>query len=113
MKKNERWTEERGREVVEAWRRSGSSMSAFAERLGINVQRLSYWRDRIDELRVSGVVDAGEARLIPGVVAGGCVGSGTAMVVQLPHGVVIEVDSSARVDPKWLAGLVRELEALS
>lgn len=106
---NERWTEEQGREVVSAWRRSGRSMSAFCEQLGINVQRLSYWRERIGEV-ASGAAGTSieKPRLVPGVVVGydSCAG----VVVQLPRGVFVEARSTQHIDPRWIAELVQELE---
>lgn len=41
------WTEEDGREAVEAWRASGESMAAFAREQGIGDGRLRWWRDRL------------------------------------------------------------------
>jgi transposase-like protein len=35
---------ERMRKVVEGWRKSGQSMRAYANRRGIDPQKLSYWR---------------------------------------------------------------------
>jgi len=44
-----RWNEEHGKRVVAAWRRSGLNMSAYAREIGVGVERLMYWRDRVDK----------------------------------------------------------------
>lgn len=41
------WSEADGRAVVEAWRRSGESRSAFAKRHGLQTRRLKYWAGRL------------------------------------------------------------------
>jgi transposase-like protein len=42
-----RWREAEGRAMVDAWRRSGESLAAFARRRGVQEQRLRYWIDRL------------------------------------------------------------------
>ena len=42
------WREADARVVVEAWRRSGLSVAAFARRHGLTAQRLAYWRAHVD-----------------------------------------------------------------
>ena len=46
--RGERWTEEVGRRMVEALRRSGQTQGAFARGHGINTQRVKYWVDRVE-----------------------------------------------------------------
>ncbi|MEO7729652.1 MAG: hypothetical protein ABIY55_01665, partial [Kofleriaceae bacterium] len=41
------WSEADGRAVIEAWRRSGESRSAFARRHGLQTKRLKYWAERL------------------------------------------------------------------
>ena len=41
------WSEADGRAVIEAWRRSGESRSAFARRQGLQTKRLKYWAGRL------------------------------------------------------------------
>jgi hypothetical protein len=41
------WSEAEGRAVIEAWRRSGESRSAFAKRHGLQTKRLRYWAGRL------------------------------------------------------------------
>jgi hypothetical protein len=42
----QRWRAEDGRVMVEAWRRSGESLSAFASRHGLRGERISRWSSR-------------------------------------------------------------------
>jgi hypothetical protein len=109
-----RWTDEQGREFVQQWQRSGQSMSAFAREQAVNLQRLRYWRGRVEgksELRG----DRREARtrtsrrrLIPGVVVG--VGERAPVTVHLGRGVVVEAQAARDIDPAWLANVVRALQ---
>jgi hypothetical protein len=41
------WSEAEGRAVIESWRRSGESRSAFAKRHGLQTKRLRYWAGRL------------------------------------------------------------------
>ncbi len=43
----ERWTEARARDVLRALEDSGLSAAAFAEREGLRVQRLFFWKRRL------------------------------------------------------------------
>jgi hypothetical protein len=43
------WRVAEARVVVDAWRRSGEALGAFAERYGIHRQRLSRWATRLEE----------------------------------------------------------------
>ena len=42
-----RWREAEARAVLEAWRRSGTSLASFAERRGIQRARLERWARRL------------------------------------------------------------------
>lgn len=42
-----RWSIAVGRQMVEAWRRSGESRSAFARRHGLGAHRVTYWIERV------------------------------------------------------------------
>ncbi len=44
---HERWTEARARDVLRALESSGLSAAAFAEREGLRVQRLFFWKRRL------------------------------------------------------------------
>ena len=49
-----RWTEDEGRAMVAAWRRSGASLAAFARQRGVQDMRLRYWVARLAELKENG-----------------------------------------------------------
>ena len=42
------WRAADARVVVEAWRRSGRSLAAFARQHGVSARRLAYWRTQLD-----------------------------------------------------------------
>jgi hypothetical protein len=44
-----RWDENDGRRVVDAWRKSGESAGAFAQRLGVPGHRLYWWQRRLGD----------------------------------------------------------------
>ena len=46
------WREGDARRVVDAWRRSGEPVSAFAGRLGIDPRRISRWASRLGQATV-------------------------------------------------------------
>jgi transposase-like protein len=46
-----RWTEKEAREALSALATSGLSVSAFAARAGLDIQRLYHWRRRLKESR--------------------------------------------------------------
>lgn len=91
-------------------------MSAFVRERGENVQRLRYWRERVegksarrgDQRRTR--TRRGN-RLIPGMVVG--IGARAAVTVHLSRGVVVEAQAARELDPRWLAELARALEQLS
>ena len=45
------WTEEEARTALEELSRSGVSLSEFARRKGVSVNRLVYWKKRLGPLR--------------------------------------------------------------
>ena len=60
------WSEADGRAVIEAWRRSGESRSAFARRHGLQTKRLKYWAGRLSR----GDGSARTLALVPATVVG-------------------------------------------
>lgn len=48
-----RWTEDEARTVLEAQRGSGETVPQFARRLGLDPQRLWWWRKRLGEIAQS------------------------------------------------------------
>jgi len=97
-----RWTREEAEAVLAAWRESGLSMSAYARKQGVKVQRLSWWRRRLDD---GGQVGEG-VRFIPAVVQG----RAPAVIVHLPDGIAIETTDVALLPATWVAEVVGALE---
>jgi hypothetical protein len=89
----ERWSEVEAGEVLSEWRESGISLSEFARKRGLQAQRLSFWKKRLEEEK---------PRLLPAVVV-----NGAAVTLRLPDGLVIE--SSEQTSAEWLGTLLREL----
>jgi hypothetical protein len=42
------WSEVEARELLDAWRRGGPTLSSFARQRGLVVQRLRWWKERLD-----------------------------------------------------------------
>lgn len=106
---NSRWTEERGRAVIGEWRRSGQSMSAFARERGWNVQRLAYWRDRLEGDETGGMrgPEKQPPRWLPAVV----VGTKESVVARVVFegGVTVEVEAIEALSPDWIARVAESL----
>ena len=47
MMRTGRWTEVEAREVLRAWRKSGTTISEFARRRGLVPERLYHWRNKL------------------------------------------------------------------
>lgn len=79
-------------------------MSAFARERGLNIQRVAYWRDRIEGVGPAQWGTSGSAapRLLPAVVVGN---NTSGARVLFPAGVVIEVERLDAVSTEWIAAL--------
>jgi transposase-like protein len=91
------WSEADGRAVIEAWRRSGESRSAFARRHGLQTKRLKYWAGRLS--RTDG--PARTLTLVPATV----VGAGLSAVIRAGE-VTIELSSAT---PEQVAAIAQVL----
>ena len=101
-----RWREPQAREVLQRWRESGLSGSAFARAHGLNPQRLLWWRKRLES--------ADETALAPlTFIPAEVTGAAAAVIVRLPGGVVLEVAHPAAVPARWVAELAAEMKAQS
>lgn len=80
------WSESEGRRVVEAWRRSGDSATAFARRHGLRAKRLVYWSKRLEAPEPAAVT------FVPGAVVAR---DEVAAVIRAPAGITIELASAA------------------
>lgn len=98
------WNEKTATRVLTAWRESAMSLSAFARANGVNAQRLSWWRKRLENRGVSSAAaTVAPLTFIPAAV------SGLARVaLRLPGGVEVEGDIAA-IPTGWVAALAREL----
>ena len=48
--RQDRWSEEEARAIVQAWRRSGLSRKNFTEQFGVKAYRLEYWSGKVMRL---------------------------------------------------------------
>jgi transposase len=102
-----RWRPEEVREVLDAHRRSGVSLVAFARRHGLEVKRLYWWRRRLKS--APGPTRPTAVRFLP--VAVRPVESAPARIeILLRGGRRLRV--GADCDLGWLGQMVRLLEAL-
>ena len=96
------WKEDQAKRVLDAWGNSGQSAAAFAKRLGITPQRLSWWRKRL------GAEEGAEATWVPVTVRWPERGVGAAAVL-VTCGARIEVDVLDAASAAWIASVVRAL----
>jgi transposase-like protein len=101
-----RWSDKEGRFAVEAWRKSGLSAAKFAEKHGLDAQRLSRWATRL-ERREGKAEEAGPLAGFTPVVVKGRDDEARVEVV-LTSGVVVRVPRST--EPGWVAEVVNALE---
>lgn len=100
-------------ELVDEWKRSGASVEAFAEPLGIRPKTLLWWMWRLGARRArskSSRVD--EVRMLPVTVR--------APVVERPEARVIEVEIGSTIvrfpaatDPQTIGDVMLEIKALT
>jgi hypothetical protein len=95
------WTETDARRVLADWKRTGGTLEAFARSRRLVPQRIAWWQKR---LRNQPVLQTA-LTLVPATVVG-ATSAGPAALIQLPHGVVVEL---AGASPGWVAALAREL----
>jgi transposase-like protein len=83
------WSEREGQRAVEAWRRSGESMAAFARRRGIRVKRLKWWSQRLAAATPSTTMSFVPAAVVaPDEIAA---------VIRTASGIAIEIASATPV----------------
>jgi len=97
------WSAAQAGGTLKAWRRSGLSLAAFARRQGVNAERLRWWRKRLGTAEGKGPALA----FIPAVLSG----KRSPVVVRLPRGGEVEAADVTAVPARWLAEVVRALEA--
>jgi len=92
------WTEQEARAALEELSRSGVSLSEFARRKGVSVNRLVYWKKRLGPLRPPAFV----AVTLPRGAS-----SKSPPLEILVGGVIVRVPND--VDAERVAGIVRAL----
>jgi transposase-like protein len=107
-----RWREKDAREVLKEWRRSGLSARAFARALGLDPQRLLWWRRRLettggDLSPPTEETSTSALTLIPTTVVSPA--PSASITVRLPRSVRIEIADPTLVPPTWIAVLLAEL----
>ena len=100
------WKPAQARKVLEAWRSSGLSLGAYAQRRGVTTTRLSWWRERLGEPNEP----ASEMRLVPALVTSMPMpASCGAVTVRLPGDVTLEVSDVRLVPADWVAAVAWKL----
>lgn len=94
------WSEDEGRQVVEAWRQSGENATAFARRHGLRAKRLVYWSKR---LAANARVSAPTVSFVPAAVVAA---EEVAAVIRAPNGTAIELASAT---PAQIAAVANAL----
>lgn len=95
--------------MIREWQRSGQSMSAFARERGWNVQRLAYWRDRLEADEAGG--RRGSEKQPPRWLPAMVVGTKESLVARVVFegGVTVEVDAVEGLSPDWIARVAEAL----
>jgi transposase-like protein len=109
------WSQADARVVLETWRGSGLTMSAFARQHGIGLSRLSGWKQRVGDVssRRSGTkktadANAGDLAFAKVIVTGASKQGAPAATVRV--GIVeLEIHDPERVDGAWVSKMVSAL----
>lgn len=97
---NKHWDAALAREVLADFEASGMSLTAFARSMGVSLQRLSWWRKRLERESA-----APRIAFVPAAITH----QPSRLVVRLPGGIEIETMDPAAVPPQWVAELARSL----
>lgn len=98
----EQWRPADAMRVLDAWGQSGMSLAAFSAAHGIGVQRIAWWRKRLQD-RTSSTTPTLNLK------AHGGVPHTAPISIVMPGGSRIEVVMPDNVSPAWLAALVAAL----
>lgn len=105
--RRERWGEATARRMLQEWEESDQSLAGFARERGVGVERLSYWRKRLAEVRANGGEEKGQEAFAAAVVTRSAGG----ISVRLACGVEVDASSTDALPTSWLCRLVRELRS--
>ena len=112
-KTRERWSDDKGRGVVQAFEASGLSMAAFARHHGVPQSKVKYWRKKVAQAPSTGVVATRFVELVPRAsappkaVPQDSWAVGDRVVLQGPLGWVVQVP------PDHLDALIHSLASVS
>jgi hypothetical protein len=112
---------EHWRALLEAQRRSGLSLAAFCRRQGLRKGTLSFWKWKLAREAEANTGRGATASFVPVQIAAVPprpreLGAPTAMLAELGELEITVADGRlvrvrGRVDPRWLAAVLREVEA--
>lgn len=108
QKRRTRWTESEAREELRRYERSGLSLSAYARKRGVSIQRLSWWRKRLGKQEAA----PESLTLVPAVVTSAPTGPSVRIYAPTESSEVV-VEVCADPSPQWVADLVVHLGARS
>ena len=101
--------------MLKAWRASGLSARAFATSIGVDSQKLLWWRKRLEETGDGQSARAAAAptalTFIPATLVP--TASAVSVTVRLPCGICLEMTDTAAVPATWIASVVAELGKLA
>ena len=108
------WTEPEARRVIEAWKASGETVSAFARRTGLLRQRVYCWRERLGFAPSKEATHEAREMSVPAflpvtVSAPPSPSTGAVVTVCTRDGLRIEVAELDATSAAWVASLVRSL----
>lgn len=108
-----RWTEQEARALLDAWRRSGQSVGAFADSIGVGPQRLYWWKSRLGASSTAPTflpVVERDSRLFARAVTGPSSRTpiATPLVIALTNGVRIEVNEVDASTAAWVSAVLAE-----
>ena len=111
-----RWTAEEAASVLDAWRASGEPVRAYARRVGVDPQRLFYWRRRLCSV-TSARPASSAGSLVPVVVRAAEpitieTRGEAALIVSTRGELRIEVRDVDTATAAWVASLVGALDAV-
>jgi len=101
---SKRWTAEQAQRELRDWERSGLSLSRYAARRGYQAQRLSWWKQRLQEKRAT----VAPVTLAPAVVTRAD-GHVVSVSLSADGAVRVDVADAEGVHPEWVGQLVRSM----
>ena len=110
LRGRQRWSEEQGRGVVEAWEARGESIPTFARRAGLVPQRVYWWKERLGHGRGRASAVPAAPAFVPMTVRSAPVALvNAAVTVIASDGLRIEVAELDATSAAWVATLVKTL----